>query len=284
MTTKIEGNTQLPIKGNFQILTVLSIITAILLGGISIAALLFGSSIYTTTALLEAFLPSDVAILVIGVPMLIASIWLTRRGKLVGLLFWPGALFFVFYNYLIYILVMPLSIAFLLQLSLLMLSIYTLIGLLASINNAVVYQRLEGRVPEKLAGGVLASLGLLFFLRVSWMFIAAMINGIPMGEIELALNITDFLIAPSWVVCGIFLWRKHPFGYVTGLGLLFQASMLFIGLILALLLQPLISSAPIPWIDILVTFVLGLICFIPLGIYIKGVISKQVSPAVASGI
>ena len=40
------------------------------------------------------------------------------------------------------------------------------------------------------------------------------------------------------------LWRRTELGYVAGLGLLFQASMLFIGLIAFLLLRPLLSTVP----------------------------------------
>jgi hypothetical protein len=72
---------------------------------------------------------NDVVNLFIGLPILLGSMWLAWRGKLIGLLFWPGALFFVLYNYLIYVFAMPLNVAFLLHLALVTLSVYTIIGL-----------------------------------------------------------------------------------------------------------------------------------------------------------
>jgi len=51
---------------------------------------------------------------------------------------------------------------------------------------------------------------------------------LPIAETELALHISDFLITPAWIIGGVLLWRRKEFGYVIGLGLLFQASMLFI--------------------------------------------------------
>jgi hypothetical protein len=68
------------------------------------------------------------------------------------------------------------------------------------------------------------------------------------------------------------LLRQQALGYVGGTGLLFLGSMLFVGLILFLLLQPLLTDAQFVLTDIIVTFVMGLICFIPFGFFLRGVI------------
>ena len=273
-------NANLPIRRNLTLIYILSIIIAILMAAASIAGLLFRTIVYPTDELLQSFLANDVANLLIGLPMLLASMWLTRRDKLIGLLFWPGALFFVLYTYIIYVFAMPFDVAFLLHLALVMLSVYSLIGLLTIIDGKVVQQRLSGAVPERLAGGVLAGLGLLFLLLVIGAIVQALISQTHIAETELALHIADFLITPSWVVCGVLLWQRKTFGYVAGLGLLFQASMLFIGLIIVLLLQPFLTAAPFSLVDIVVIFVMGLICFIPFILFIRGVVSStNPSPA-----
>jgi len=53
---------------------------------------------------------------------------------------------------------------------------------------------------------------------------------------------------------------------------LFQACMLFIGLIAVLLLQPLFSDAPLSLTDILITLAMSLVAFIPFGLFLRGVI------------
>ena len=275
MPTDHESSAGLPITRNLTMIYVLSSVTAILMVTASIAGLLYQTDIYPTDDLLQSFLPSDVAVLCIGVPMLIGSMWLTGRGRMIGLLFWPGALLFVLYNYLVYVFAMPLNVAFLLHITLVMLSAYTLIDLLASIDGRAVQQGLAHAVPECLAGGVLAGLGLLFFLRVVVVMIDALTSQTPIAEVELALNTTDFLIAPAWVVCGVLLWRRKEFGYVTGLGMLFQASMLFIGLIILMLIQPFLTAVPFVLTDVVVVFIMGLICFIPLGLFVRGVVSGR---------
>ena len=268
-------NASMPIKHNLTLIYGLTFIIAILMAAASVAGLLHQTSVYPTDELLQSFLANDVTNLLIGLPMLLASMWLTRRGKLIGLLFWPGALFFVLYNYIVYVFAMPLNLAFLAHLALVMLSVYSLIGLLTSIDGKVVQQQLVGVVPERLAGGVLAGLGLLFVLMVIGAIVQALISQTPIAETELALHVADFLIAPAWVVCGVLLWQRNAFGYVAGLGLLFQASMLFIGLIIVLLLQPFLTAAPFSLVDVVVVFAMGLICFIPFALFIRGVVSSN---------
>jgi hypothetical protein len=201
--------------------------------------------------------------------------WLVRRGKLIGLLFWPGALFYVFYTYLVYVFSMPLNVAFLLHLTLVTLSAYTMIGLVASIDGKAVQHKLTCAVPERAGGSVLAGLGILFFVRVTSVMINALISQTPVTAVELALHVSDFMITPAWVIGGVLLWRREAIGYVTGLGLLFQASMLFIGLIFILILQPFITAAQFVLSDVLVIFVMSMVCFIPFALFVRGAASKR---------
>jgi hypothetical protein len=267
----------LPIRINLSRLYAVSLLVAVFITIATVAGLLYQTVIYPTDELLQAFLPNDVTILFIGLPMLLGSMWLAWRGKLIGLLFWPGALFFVVYSYLVYIFAMPFNLAYPFHLALVMLSVYALIALLACIDAKEIKHRLTGAVPERLAGGILAGLGLLFFVRIIAVMVNALIGEAPLTEAELALNATDFLISPAWVICGILLWRRNAFGYVAGLGLLFQASMLFIGLIIIVLLLPFITNAPFALVDVVVILIMGLVCFIPFGLFARGVVSVQSS-------
>ncbi|MCX7594601.1 MAG: hypothetical protein N2235_12725 [Fischerella sp.] len=275
MVPNKDHQTALPIKCDLTLIYASSFLIAILMATVSVAGLLYRTTIYPTEELLRAFVSNDVVNLFVGLPILLGSMWLTWRGKLVGLLCWPGALFFVLYNYIIYTFASPLNWAFLFYLALVMLSVYSLISLVASIEGKAVHQRLTSAVPERFAGGVLVGLGLLFFLRVIGVIANALNNGTLIAETELATNTSDFLIAPAWVIGGILLWRRKEFGYVAGLGLLFQASMLFIALIIFLLLQPFLTTAPFAITDVMVVFTMGLICFVPFALFVRGVVAKR---------
>jgi hypothetical protein len=155
------------------------------------------------------------------------------------------------------------------------LSAYTLIGLVAAMDEKAVRARLAGAVPDRLSGGILAGFGLLFLLRAAGVLAGALIRESPLAETELALNSADFLFAPTWIICGILLFRRTAFGYLTGLGLLFQAGMLFIGLIILMLLQPVVGDTSIHWGDIAVVFAMSLICLLPFALYVRGVVSPR---------
>ena len=266
-----NNENSLPIKRNLKLVYILSFIIATLMAVVSIAGILFRSTIYPTDELLVTFMSNDVVNLLIGLPIILGSIFLAMRGKLIGLLFLPGALFFVLYNYLIYVLAMPFNSAFLLHLTLFTLSVYTIIILVASIDGKKIQQRLAGAVHERIAGGILVGLGFLFLLQVVGVMINSLANQTPITETELATHVSDFLISPALVIGGTLLWRRKEFGYVSGLGLLFQASMLFIGLIVFLIIQPFLTSTPFLLVDVLVVFIMGLICFIPLTLFVRGI-------------
>jgi hypothetical protein len=262
----------LPLKGSITSIYASSFLIVLLMTIVSIAGILSSAGVYPTEELITSFVPNDVVNLFIGLPILLGSMWLTWRGKWIGLLCWPGALFFATYNYIAYIFAMPINWAFVLHLVLCGLSIYTLIGLVASLDGESIRQRLGGKVPEKFAGGVLAGLGLLFLLRVIGVLVNAISSGALLADTELAVNVADFLTTPAWVIGGILLWRRKAFGYVAGLGLLFQGSMLFIALIAFLLLQPVLTDAPLAMADVIIIFVMGLICFTPFALFVRGVV------------
>ena len=265
----------LPVKGKLTPIYVSSLIVALLMLIASAAGLQYNILLYPTEELVRTFIPNDVVNLLIGLPILLGSMYLAWRGRLIGLLCWTGALFFLFYNYTAYVFAVPLNWVFPLHLILMMLSAYTLIALVASIDGKAVQQSLSGSVPERFGGGVLAGLGILFLLRVIGVMAGALTSGTPLAETELAVNIADFLTTPAWVIGGILLWKRSEFGYVCGLGLLFQGSMLFVALIIFLLLQPLLTSAPFAIADVVVIAVMGLVCFIPFGMFVRGAIKAH---------
>jgi hypothetical protein len=274
MSSNREDTANLPIRCSLTLAYAVSLVIAAIMAIASVAGLLYGSIIYPTDELLQSFVPNDVVNLLIGLPILLGSLWLARRGKLVGLLFWPGALFYVFYTYLVYVLSMPLNVAFVLHLALLTSSAFTMIGLVACFDGKAVQDRLTGAVPERAGGGVLAGLGILFFVRAAGVMVNALISQTPIAATEFALHVTDFLIAPAWVIGGVLLWRRKALGYVTGLGLLFQASMLFIGLIVILVLRPFMTASEFVLSDVLVVLVMGMVCFIPFALFVRGAVRK----------
>ena len=271
-----SNNENLPIKRNLKLVYILSFIIASLFVFASVLGIMLGSTVYSTDELFENFISNDIVNLLIGFPIILVSIFLTMRGRLIGLLLWPGSLLFVVYNYLIYALAMPLNWMVPFYLILTLLSLYTIIKLFNIFDGKKIQQRLTGLVYERISGTVLVVMGFLFMLQAAGAMIDPLINQIQITGTELAVHISDFSISPFLVIGGILLWQRKVFGYMSGLGLLFQASMLFIGLIVFLIIQPLLTTTPFLLVDVLVVAIMGSICFIPLTLFIRGVISKKI--------
>jgi hypothetical protein len=261
----------LPVKRNLRSIYTLSLIIALLMAISSLAGILFQSEIYPSDELLSTFMSNDVVNLLIGLPIILGSMFLTMRKKLIGLLLWPGALFFVLYNYLIYVLAMPFNLGFLLDLVLVTLSLYTIIALVASVDGESIKKELSGKVYEKISGAILVGMGVLFLFQIVGVMIAALANQTLIAGTELATHVSDFLISPTLVIGGILLWRREDFGYVSGLGLLFQLSMLFIGLIMFLIIQAVLMITPFALVDVVVISIMGLIGFVPFVLFAREV-------------
>jgi len=250
---------------------VFSLIAALLMAAVSLAGLIFPSSIYLTQELLETYLANDTINLILGLPVLLGSMWLSWRGKLIGLLCWPGALLYILYNYLAYLFGIPIGWTTVAYLALVLLSAYSLFKLLRSIDHKSVQRQLSGTVPVKTGGWFLVIFGALFIFRAIGMIVQE--NILPAYEIGTL--IADVVISVLWIACGILLLRHKAFGYVSGLGLLFVASTLFIGLILFLILQPVLTNTPFAWTDVIIVSIMGLVCFIPTWLFMRGVISNR---------
>lgn len=75
----------LPITRNLSLAYTLSMIVAILMAGVSLAGLLFQPALYVTNELRQSFVSNDVVNLFIGLPILLGSMMLARRGRLIDL-------------------------------------------------------------------------------------------------------------------------------------------------------------------------------------------------------
>lgn len=81
---------RLPITRNLSLAYTLSLVLAFLMAAMSLTGIFFQAAIYPTEELRQSFVSNDVVNIFIGLPILIGSMVLARRGRLIGLLFLPG--------------------------------------------------------------------------------------------------------------------------------------------------------------------------------------------------
>ncbi|MDJ0754983.1 MAG: hypothetical protein QNJ45_15780 [Ardenticatenaceae bacterium] len=275
MRAALQSIDRLPLLNNLRWAYLLSIPTAVFTLAASLIGLSYQTEIYPTEALRLNFVANDVVNLFIGLPILLLSMWLAHRGRLIGLLWWPGALLYLLYNALIYVFTLPLNWVFLLSLIVLAFSLYGIAILLTNIDSQFVRFRLTGAFSERLIGGILIVFGGAIILRAVGLLGLAIVNQTTLPASEVGLHIADFLIAMAWLIGGILIWRHRAMGYVMSIGLLFQASMLIVGLIVFLLLQPRLANVPLPVTDLIVIAVFGLIILVPFLLSVRGVITHD---------
>ena len=108
MKLATSSSATLPVKRDLRPAYRLSLVVAVLMAVVSAAGLVLSSAglygndpelgLGMTEAeaglLVPGLLGQDAFNLIVGVPLLPGSMWRARRGSLVGLLLWPGALFY----------------------------------------------------------------------------------------------------------------------------------------------------------------------------------------------
>jgi hypothetical protein len=147
------GTAGLPVIRPLRFPFALSLVVAALLVISWVAGLLYGQrGLYEPNpATLPTFLAQDAITLVIGIPLLLASLWAARRGSVRGLLLWMGTLFYVAYTYSYAVLGTWLAPLFLLYVAIVSMSLYSLIFLLVSTDEDGVRARFSAHTPVRWA-------------------------------------------------------------------------------------------------------------------------------------
>lgn len=197
-----------------------SLVLAALVALASVAGLTRSAGdLYADSASVLVSRGADAANLVL-VPLLLFTMWAARRGRLLGLLLWPGALFYTLYAYLPYTISASATWLLFVDVALVTLSAFTLIGLLATIDASVVRQRLA-QAPAGWVGGALVAIGLLAY--------AGLLSnaGSTLAEVGGRGHwVADWTVGtPVLVLGGVLLWRRAPLGYVVAAGLLLVSAL-----------------------------------------------------------
>jgi hypothetical protein len=231
----------------------------------------------TAGVLVPGFLAQDVFNLVVGLPILIGSLWLARRGSLMGLLLWAGALFNIVYTYAHYLIGAPFSGLFLGYAAIVVLSAYATIGLLASFDGDTIRKRLAGAVPPRIVGGIVVALALLTIVQDAGGAVATALAGdAPLDPAARGVWTADLTLAvPAMLVVGGLLWRRAALGYVAAAGLLLSFGLTAVVIAAMIALQPLLTGAAIDGGTVLGLLVFGAVSWAPLLLYARGMTSRR---------
>ena len=226
-------SSRLPATRGVPLAYALSGVTAVLLLLTSIAGVVFGQrGLYVPdSATMPAFLGQDALSLIFGLPLLLGSATLARRGSLGGLLVWMGALFYIAYSYAFYPLSPEFNALYLAYIAVVSTSLYSLVYLLMSVNAEAVQARFSPRTPVRLIGGFMMLMALLLTLKWVSTIVGMLADGAIPTRVQRVVWPLDLIVAlPALFWGGLWLWRQQPLGYVVAGLLLLKAA--FVGITL----------------------------------------------------
>lgn len=173
---------------------------------------------WDTVSMVAQMQANDLVTLLLGLPLLAISFWLTLRGSLRGRLLLAGTLGFILYTYITMMVGAHYNALFLVYVALFSLSLFAFVLVMMSFD----LPALPAHFSEKLPRGWIA--GLLFFaavfLSLAWLGrIAATFAPNAVLALEnttsMFIQVMDLgIVVPVCVLSGVLLLRRRPWGYL----------------------------------------------------------------------
>ena len=183
---------------------------------------IYGKGLYQfdTPMIAIGYRVSDAFTLIAGVPLLLISFWIYRRGSIRGKILLTGTLLFFLYNFGSLALGAAYNNLFLIYIVLTMTTFLGGMGMLLSFDLQTFPKLFSGRVPRRGISNFFIISGAALFCI--WLFLsilpALLANGVP-AELASYTTIITFvvdmgIIAPLLVSAGALFKRGEPWGYV----------------------------------------------------------------------
>lgn len=162
----------------------------------------------------------DFITLLVVVPTIAVSAWLTARGSNRARLVWLGALVYTVYSYVIDAFAVRFNSLFLVYVALLGCALYALIGGVVTTNMKGIKERFTGRAPIKSVSAFLAVLAVTFYaVWLSEAVPSVLAGAVPLsvqqnGTPTNAVHVLDMAwMLPAFLIVAVNLARRTPLGY-----------------------------------------------------------------------
>lgn len=204
-----------------KIATTLSILIAVLAAAASVGGLTIPGLYRDNLLVTSAWKGNDLVTLFLAVPLLVASLALSRRGSTRAFLVWMGVLDYMLYNYAFYLFGSAFNWFFLVYVALFGLAIFALIFGLSSLDLARLSRSIGPRMPVKWIAGymlfVAAGLSAVYVAQTVNFLLTDVVPPIVVQtahptSVVFALDLT--LLVPFLTLGAIWLLARKPWGYV----------------------------------------------------------------------
>lgn len=182
---------------------------------------IYGRGLYQhdSVAMASQAIAQDYVTLFLGVPLLLLSLFLVRRGMLKGKLLLTGTLGYFLYTYASYSFLSMYNSLFLLYVLLMSASFFAFLLAMMSFNIEGLPCFFSERLPVKFIGGFLLFTSILFGFMWLGKIVPPLISQTQPDGLEhyttLVIQALDLgFVVPAGIVAGILIIRQKPFGYL----------------------------------------------------------------------
>jgi hypothetical protein len=224
----------LPVARPIAFATTLTWAVAALLAISSAAGLAFGpSGLYDAGAsTFPALIGQDIVALLFGVPLLVGSALLAKRGSVRALMAWMGALFYVAYFWYFYVVGIKFGVLFVVHIALVSMSMYGALHLLFALDLGRLMAGIRPGAPNRLVGGFLMTTALAFAALWAGVIADRVVTGQPLDDVSRqVIAIDGVVLLPLMFFAGVWLWRREPLGFALAGMLLVKVAATFLTLV-----------------------------------------------------
>ncbi len=227
---------------------------------------LYGKGIYQndSIAVVAQGLAQDYVTLILGVALLLISLWQYNRENLKGKLLLVGILGFFLYTYMSYTFLWFYNPMFLVYVAIMSCSLYAFILTIMSVDVNSLKDHFNKNMPVKLLGSFQIFLGVSIGLLWIGKIVPALINGtIPVGLEQYTTLVIQGMdlgfVVPTAILSGILLIKKNNYGYlfssviiIKGVAMLTSLSAMIISQAIAGVKMSIIEIIMFPMFNILI--------------------------------
>ncbi len=245
------------------------VVVAILVFSISVYSII-SDTIYADAATRLSFRSTDFANSLFGVPYLLTGAWLLYRKRKSWIWIVPGALFYVVYVYLPYVLALEVNQLFLAYILIIAGSLYLLAIVLATRDYPRIEREFSGDCSLRMMVGVMLLLGIFIAIRQSTLSMSAVAEGMQIEMTDVAIWIDDLVLGcPALLFGAYFLHKRKGIGYVIGPAMLLCYAILSIGLMPYFYLESRYLDQAIQWDGVGIIALMITVCLVPIFRYLR---------------
>jgi hypothetical protein len=182
---------------------------------------IYGSGLYQydSVAVVAQGKAQDVVTVIMGIPLLLASLYFSNRGSFRGRLMLTGTLGYFLYSYISYTFLWTYNPLFLLYTTVMSLSLFAFILCFLTFDIGKMPEQFHKELPVKFLGGFQIAIGILLSLLWLGRIVPTIIDSsAPVGlehYTTLVIQGMDLgIIVPTAFISGILLIKRKPFGYL----------------------------------------------------------------------